>query len=542
MESAGPSSKPGVNGALGPQDASKPIRPLHDSKHRHLARAAVVGVLAGLVAVAFRWTLAYAEQSRGHLLGWLHALPHANVWAWSILPLIGLASGCLVGWLLMRFSSEAAGSGIPHLKGVLLHVRIMRWKALLPVKFIAGVLGIGAGLSLGREGPTVQMGAAVGQAIATLLRVPSRSVPQLLSCGAGAGIAAAFNAPLAGFLFVIEELHRELSARTFGGALVAALSADIVARALGGELPSFGITGFAALPLSALPAAALIGIIGGCMGVAFNRLLLKSCAAAKSTRTLPPWSLPGVACAICGFVAWWYPEAVGGGHAIAEQLLGGALTWTLTALAFLFVAKLLLTLLSYASGAAGGIFAPILLLGAVIGAGGARGLGLYFPTLQTHETAIAVLGMAALFTGSVRAPLTGIVLIVEMTGNYQQLLALGVVCLVSDLVADALGDTPIYEALLEQDVRRSSAKSVKNSTGEPRTIYLGIQYGSSMAGRSIRDCGLPQGCLVAGIERAGKELLPGADVVLAPGDHLMIMIPDHESDKAAQVVRLATGL
>src|SRR5262249_17522369 len=144
-------------------------------------------------------------------------------WAWAVLPVLGLVIGSVVGYLTIRFAPDARGSGIPHIKGVLLHIRTMPWMTLLPVKFIGGILGMGVGLSVGREGPTVQMGAGVGKFVADILRVPSRSVPQLLSCGAGAGLAAAFNAPLAGFLFVIEELHRELSARTFGGALIAAL-------------------------------------------------------------------------------------------------------------------------------------------------------------------------------------------------------------------------------------------------------------------------------------------------------------------------------
>ena len=517
--------------------------PSKDSKGRHLVRAAVVGVVAGLVAVGFKWVLVESERSRGNLLDWLHALPHAGLWAWSVLPILGLLLGSFVGWLVSRFSPDAPGSGIPHLKGVLLHVRSMRWKSLLPVKFLGGAIGIGAGLSLGREGPTVQMGAAIGQAVADLLRVPSRAVPQLLSCGAGAGLAAAFNAPLAGFLFVIEELHRELSARTFAGALVAARSADIVARALGGDLPSFAISGYPAVPLAALPAAAFIGIVGGGLGVIFNRMLLRSSAAALLIKSVPRWVLPGVACAVCGLVAWWLPEAVGGGHLTAERLLSGQLAWGIGFLLLFLVAKFALTLLSYASGAPGGIFAPMLLLGAIAGAVIGEGLATLFPALQPHATAFAILGMAAFFTGSVRAPLTGIVLIIEMTGNYQHLLALGVACLIADLTAGALRDKPIYESLLEADLHRASPiQGPSDQPSAPRAIYVGVQLGSAIAGCTVRVCGLPPGCLVVAIERGGRELLPEADLVLHPGDHLSILVPEDEPQKAIEVIRLATGL
>lgn len=516
---------------------------IKDSKSRHLVRAAVVGIMAGLVAVAFKWVLAESERSRAGLLDRLKVLPHSESWAWSVLPILGLLLGSLVGWLVLRFSPDAPGSGIPHLKGVLLHVRSMRWKSLLPVKFLGGAIGIGAGLSLGREGPTVQMGAAIGQAVADLLRVPSRAVPQLLSCGAGAGLAAAFNAPLAGFLFVIEELHRELSARTFAGALVAAISADIVARALGGDLPSFAISHYPAVPLAALPVAAFIGAVGGGLGVVFNRLLMRSSAAALNIHAIPRWLLPGIACAVCGLVAWWLPEAVGGGHMTAERLLSGQLGWGIGLLLTLLVAKFALTLLSYASGAPGGIFAPMLLLGAVAGAVIGEGIATLIPSLQPHTTAFAILGMAAIFAGSVRAPLTGIVLIIEMTGNYQQLLALGVACLIADLTAGALRDRPIYESLLEADLhRKSPINEPSDRPSAPRAIYVGVQRGSAMAGSAVRNCGLPPGCLVVTVERGGREVLPGAELVLHPGDHLLILVPDDEPHKAMEIIRLATGL
>lgn len=514
-----------------------------DTKNRHLVRAAVVGVLAGLAAVAFRWALAESEAGREWLLGRLHHAPHAWVWAWAVLPAIGLVVGSVVGWMVVRFAPNAPGSGIPHVKGVLLHLREMSWRALLPVKFVGGALGIGVGLSLGREGPTVQMGAAIGKAVADVLKVPARAVPQLLSCGAGAGLAAAFNAPLAGFLFVIEELHRELSARTFAGALVAALCADIVARALAGELPSFAISGFASVPLVALPAAAGVGIVGAALAVAFNKCLLKVSSATVRGRTgIPRWVQPGVAAAICGVVAWFLPEAIGGGHSTAERLLGGHLAWGVGALAVLLGAKFVMSVVSYASGAPGGVFAPMLLMGAIVGMIFGQGVGHLFPSLGAYSTAFAVLGMAAWFTGSVRAPLTGIVLMVEMTGNYSQLLALAITCLLADLTAGALGDTPLYEALLEADLDHNPVKvGGLAEVSAPKALYLGVQIGSAMEGRSIRECGLPAGCLVVGIERGGVEVLPEAGLVLLPGDHLTVVVPDDETEKALAVVKLATG-
>ena len=175
-------------------------------RRTHFARAALIGLGAGLCAVGFRQGLALAETSRQTLLLRLHGHPG---WGWAVLPLIGLAVGCLVGWAVTRFAPETAGSGIPHLKGVLLHLRKLAPWRVIPIKFFGGILAIGSGLSLGREGPTVQIGAGVARILAGVLRAPESDIPQLLSAGAGAGLAAAFNAPLAGLVFVIEELHRD---------------------------------------------------------------------------------------------------------------------------------------------------------------------------------------------------------------------------------------------------------------------------------------------------------------------------------------------
>lgn len=514
---------------------------LHDTRAAHLVRAGLVGVLAGLLAVVFRWSLAESEHLRGKLLAQLHTSGH--ILAWLVLPLIGLVAGCFVGWLVLRFSPDARGSGIPHIKGVLVHLRQLRWPVLLPVKFIGGVIGIGAGLSLGREGPTVQMGAGVGQAIADILRVPQRSVPQLLSCGAGAGLAAAFNAPLAGFLFVIEELHRELSARTFAGALIAALAADIVTRALSGDAPSFTVSAYPSIPLSALPIAAALGAAGGILGVTFNRALLYSARGAARLSALPAWMRPGIAAAACGVVAWWLPDAAGGGHTAADNLLRHHIVLSASGLALLLLVKFALTVVSYASGAPGGIFAPMLLMGVLLGTICGQVVSQTTPSLADHATAFAILGMAAVFTGSVRAPLTAIVLIIELTANYQQLLALGVTCLVADLTASALRDVPIYEALLTADLRASpGANAESKEPAEPRSVYIGIQRNSALEGRTIRESRLPDGCLVVAVERAGKELLPTAGLTLLPGDHITVLVPSNEAEKVMAIVRLATGL
>jgi len=501
----------------------------------------VIGLVSGALAVLFKMALGHAERSRWALLERCHSVP---AWGWAVLPLIGLVLGSLAGWMTARWSAESAGSGIPHLKGVLLHVRTLDWRRVLPVKFVAGVMGIGSGLCLGREGPTVQMGAAAAQMLTKVLRTPKGDVNQLLSAGAGAGLAAAFNAPLAGLVFVIEELHREFSSRTAMGALVAAVIATVVAQYFTGDVSTFTVKGIHALPLGLLPLTVPLGVAAGVGGVLFNRALMRASAASFA---LPGrmkkwrWALPGLVCAGIGLVAWWVPEAAGAGHALAESLLTGELKAGLAVLAGLLVLKFLLTALSYGSGAPGGIFAPMLVLGTLVGGIFAAGLERLWPSTGIAAGSIAVLGMAGFFVASVRAPLTGIVLISEMTGGYELLLPICIVCLLAYLTAVALRDHPIYDALLEADLARNGADAA--TVGDSvRPLYMSVQSGSPMAGAPISGAGLPTGCLIVGVERAGRTLLPVDELVLLPGDHISVLIPAGRPREAMVVAARCCGM
>jgi CIC family chloride channel protein len=502
----------------------------------YFARTAVIGLGAGLLAVLFRHSLARAELARGALLERVHQYP---AWGWAVLPAIGLVLGCMVGWAVRRWAPQASGSGIPHLKGVLLHMRVLNWRWLLPVKFLGGVIGIGAGLSLGREGPTVQMGAAAARGLATLLRAPPPDIPQLLSAGAGAGLAAAFNAPLAGLLFVVEELHRELSSRTAVGALVAVVCATVVAKWLAGDTPSFEVHGLAPMSLQTLPLAAVIGLLAGLFGVAFNFALLAGQRAAFAQRWLPRWTLPGVAGIVVGLVAWWLPASVGAGHAVAERVLDDSLGAGFGALVLLLGVKFALTVASYASGAPGGIFAPMLLLGALCGAALAKSAAVASPAVAAQVQVLAVLGMAGFFVSSVRAPMTGIALISEMTGGFRLLFPICIAALAAYLVGEALRSRPIYEALLEADLERGGHGPAQP---EPRTIYIAIQSCSPLAGKPIAKAGLPHGCLIVALERGGATLLPTADTVLLPGDHISVLTPGDSPQMPLEIVRLCVGL
>lgn len=421
-------------------------------KRRHiLPKALVVGLVAGLLGTAFRVALAAAEGSR---LAFLGKFP---VGTRIPIAVAGGAAGGAVGlWLVRRFAPDAGGSGIPQLKGFVLGERGIEWRRLLPIKFLAGLVGIGGGLALGREGPTIQMGGATGLMVSEWFRVkPGEGERKaLIAAGAGAGLAAAFNAPLAGVMFVLEELAGSFTPVVFVSAFLASVTADVVGRVLSGEMPVFHLRDMPAPGLGAVPAALALGVACGLLGVLFNRCLLKSLDLYARLRW-PAWAVGAFAGAWVGLAGGIFPDVAGGGGFLAERALTGEIVFQW--LPVLLVARFFLTMVSYGTGAAGGIFAPLLVLGALGGLAFGHAVHAVIPA-SVHPEVFAVIGMGGLLTAIVRAPLTGIVLMIELTGKYDFMLPLLACCLVAYGVAEALRDTPIYEALRERAKRPSVAE------------------------------------------------------------------------------------
>ena len=239
-------------------------------------------------------------------------------------PICACATGAALSVVIVRrFAPEASGSGIPHLEAVLHRMRELRWKRILPVKYVAGALAMGSGLALGREGPTVQMGGAVGAAVGGWMKMGQRDRLVLIAAGAGAGLAAAFNAPLAGVIFVLEEVQKDFRQAVFGATFLAAATADIVARFASGQFPVFAIPSYPVPALGALPAFAVLGILSGILGVVYNRCLIGTLnlfARLKGGQIIAATAAVG---GIAGLIAWYAPLAVGGGHRLAETFLAG---------------------------------------------------------------------------------------------------------------------------------------------------------------------------------------------------------------------------
>ena len=419
---------------------------LNQKRRLLLPKSIMVGLLAGLIAVIFHLSLDFGEAFRNHLI------EQAHHYGWQgIFIVIGFSVLCvfLAAFLVKHYAPESGGSGIPHIKAVLQGYRVFRWYRILIVKFISGLIGISGGLTLGREGPTVQMGAALGQGLATLPKSRDNEQQVLVAAGSGAGLSAAFNSPLAGLVFVLEELQGKFASLEFFSAALACLTADMVCRGLLGQYPVFHITLLKAPDLILLLVFIPLGMLAGLLGVVFNKTLL----AAQRLNTLSsgPRIIFLFICGLAlGVVGWFAPHLLGGGERMIDKLFANEIT--ISSVCLFFVVRFLLTIASYSTGAAGGIFAPILVLGALLGLLVEYFTQQLFPELYLEPNAFAIVGMAAYFTGVVRAPLSGMVLMIEMTGNYELILPLFVACFASLLIADSLNELPIYEALLERDL------------------------------------------------------------------------------------------
>ncbi len=411
-----------------------------------LARLAMAALLAGtatgVAGAAFRFALVRAEQARGDLLAWAQQGPS---WGWLVPVLVGATCMAAARWLV-RFAPEASGSGVQHVEAVAAGEARPASPAVIPVKFVGGVLAIGSGMVLGREGPTVQMGATLGVMIARWLRMRLEDIRDLQTACGGAGLGVAFNAPMGGALFVFEEVDRRFGMRLTLATLLAAGTAISVSRYLLGVQVE--------LPIAALPYAqmhelvpyVLLGVLLGFAGLAYNRTIIL--ALELHQRLFSSWTPEAKAALVggaVGLVAWFVPPLVGGGETLSLDVLHGLVP--LTTLATLFVLRWLLGPICYAPGAPGGLFAPLLLLGAIGGACFAILANRLLPMLDLHTMSFAVVAMAAFFTAVVRAPLTGIVLVVEMTAATSLIVPSFIACFSAMLTASALRGEPIYDSL-----------------------------------------------------------------------------------------------
>lgn len=433
-----------------------------------LIMAAVVGVVTGLLGVAFDRGVDWVQQQR------LLALANVADYALLVWPLAFIMSALLamMGYFLVsRFAPEAGGSGIPEIEGAMEEMRPVRWWRVIPVKFIGGLGTLGAGMVLGREGPMVQMGGNSGRMIVDIFRLRSPEARHsLLATGAAAGLSAAFNAPLAGILFVIEEMRSQFrySLVSIKAVFIGVITSTIVYRYFNGERAIIEVGKLSDAPLNTLWLYLLLGIIFGAVGVIFNALIFRTQDMFVRFHG-GDWRklvlIGGLLGGMCGLLALLHGNAVGGGFALIPIAAAG--NFSIGMLLFIFIARVITTLLCFGSGAPGGIFAPMLALGTILGTAFGLSCAHFFPQYGIEAGTFAIAGMGALFAASVRAPLTGIVLVLEMTDNYQLILPMIVTCLGATLIAQFMGGKPLYSAILARTLAKQEQARATVIAQEP---------------------------------------------------------------------------
>lgn len=404
----------------------------------------LTGLVAGAICGSFRLLLKWADGIRTMLaLGAWHGFP-----AGLFLIVIASLTAFLAALMVRRLAPLASGSGIPHVEAVLAGSTTPASAGLIPVKFVGGLLAIGSGLALGREGPSVQMGATAANTIGRALRLGRSDCRVLLAAGAGAGLATAFNAPAAGAIFVLEELVGRFEARTVCSALGASVTAILVARAMLGGNPDFMVSVAPTVTdVSTQLLFLLTGLVIGVLSVLYNRTVLTTLRFAEGFPVGVEMRAALIG-ALAGVVVWLTPHLAGGGDWLTQSAIDGAVTWSV--IPWLFVLRLALGALSYAAATPGGLFAPMLALGALAGLGCGDIAHALEPHLAGDTVPFVIVGMAAMFAGSVRAPLTGIILVTEMTNTTSLLLPLLSGSFAAMLVADGMREPPIYEALRDR--------------------------------------------------------------------------------------------
>lgn len=503
------------------ETAADNLKLLQKGSGRLYLLCVITGALTGFIVSLYRWALNYANHFREFLIdNSLVKGPQFIFIIWIAFILIGL----LTDFISKKYP-KISGSGIPQVKGILLRqLNYVTWFQELISKFLAGLMGIGAGLSLGREGPSVQLGSYIGFGITRLFKRDTIEKKYLVTSGASAGLAGAFGAPLSGVMFALEELHKFISAKLLICTFLASIASDFIGRRMFGMATSFDL--IAAYPQNMNPyyqfiLYILFGIIVAFFGKIFTLTLIRTQDIFKKNK-LPKYIKIMFVMSTSMLFCYFLPEVTGGGHELVEEMAGG--NRTIQLLVIIFVIKLLFTALSYATGFAGGIFLPMLVLGAIIGKiygltlMNILGVGIEF---VPH---FMVLGMAGYFVAVVRAPITGAVLILEMTGNFDHLLALVTVSVVAYYITELLGLEPIYEILYE---RMAKDVPVENKKIEKKTIItIPIAAESELDGKKIADIKWEEDVLVVAIQRNEHEIIPKGSTEIMSGDQLTILLPE----------------
>jgi CIC family chloride channel protein len=444
-----------------------------------LALALLVGLGAGAGAVVFRWLI---DLVRSISFEWLPSVTAG--WGPAYVVIAPMVGGALVGPLIYFFAREAKGHGVPEvMEAVALRGGRIRPVVAL-IKSLASSLSIGTGGSVGREGPIVQIGSTIGSTVGQALKMSDDRVRNLVACGAAGGVAATFNAPIAGVFFALEVILGNFGVRSFGTVVIASVTASVVGRAAFGDVPAFGVPEHTLNSLWEFPLYLVLGIVAALVGVLYTRMLYRSEDLFDAWKTVPEWSKPAFGGLVLGCMALAYgaipglgfgrvPQVYGVGYETIESgLLGSEVMWVMFALVGL---KILATSITIGSGGSGGVFAPSLFIGSMLGGG----MGLLFaqliPGVPGPPGAYALVGMGAVFAGSTQASMTAVLIIFEMTGDYKIILPLMLAVVTASLLSSVLlNRETIYTMKL-------SRRGVRLARGRALDVLEGVRADEVMS-------------------------------------------------------------
>lgn len=481
-------------------------------------RGVLVGLVVGVLVGVFRLLI----EEIFTRVRTLYQQSHDNPRLLLMLIVTSLIVAVIVA-VLIKSDPDIKGSGIPHVEGELKGLLHPNWWSVIWRKFIGGVLAISSGLVLGREGPSIQLGAMAGKGLSELMKTGRTEQRVLIASGAAAGLSAAFNAPIAGLLFVVEEVYHHFSRMVWITALVASLVANFI------SLNIFGLKPVLAMPenvsflgLHQYWIYLLLGLFLGILGYVYEKVVLNMGKFYAFLGKICHLSAPFYVVLAMIFlfpIGYFFPQLLGGGNSLIVSLPSSSIgLWTVL---LYLVIRFVWSMLSYGSGVPGGIFLPILALGALSGM--VFGLGMVELHLMTRHflPLFVILGMAGYFGAVSKAPLTAMILVTEMVGDLRQLMALGTVTLVAYLVMDLLKGEPIYEAMLER-----MAPKHDTSVVEPTLIELTVS--EKVAGKCVKDLELPKNVLITTQLHTGEAEVVSGDTILQAGDTIFLVVNEPE--------------
>ena len=490
-----------------------------------VGEGALVGLLGGGVVTLYRLSLSTAEKALRTITG--AAAGNALLIAGWVLFLVAIL---LVVARLMSWEPATAGSGIPQVDAEVMGRMDMPWHRVILAKFCEGTLLTFAGLSMGREGPSVQLGGMSGKAVSRALGRKRGEERLLVTCGAAAGMSAAFHAPLTGVLFAVEEIHKEFTAPLIISVMTSSVVADFLVSQVLGIRPVVSLAFAANLPHADYLVVIILGLACGVLGALHNtgmfackRLYKRLDRFGAAGKLVVPFALA----AVCAFT---FPDLMCGGDAIVEKLMAPR-SMTLLTMVALLVGKYVMTTLAFGSNAPGGTLFPMVVMGGLIGAIFGMGASATTGLTEAYLPNFIALGIAGLFAGAVRAPVTAVVLVFELTGSLDALLSVTIVSILAYVVANLLRVDPYYEHLLADLL--GVTPDDPTLTGDPgekvlKTVHIGA--GSRLEGKLVGQVPWPDGTRIVTIDRAGQEIVPNGETRLMALDELLLIMDSEFED------------